>query len=174
VRSLTRPTTTFSNVSKSEAAQSCSLTCDNTAKASIIPTVLFFLRCLPRRVCAEEMLPKLSAASTPTPGSVAEDGFTTWLSLRKRSRASRGLAWFVVLSRISSALGVLLSSPSEIRLDIGNDVSVLSGGDEELMEEDIFATGSKLGGVGVTETRVPEVIVLPVLSLLPGNDTPES
>jgi hypothetical protein len=91
-----------------------------------------------------------------------------------RSRAGRGLAWFVVLSRISSALGVQLSSPSDIGLEIGNDVSVISGGEEELMEEDIVATGSELGGVGVIETRVPEVIVLLVLSLLPGDDTPES
>jgi hypothetical protein len=84
---------------------------------------------------------------------------------------------FVVLSRISSALGVQLSSPSDIRLDIGIDVRVLSGGEEEQMEEDIVATGSELGGAGVIvieTTMVPEVIVLLVLSLLPGDDTPDN
>jgi len=38
------------------------------------------------------------------------------------------LAWFVVLSRISSAVAVQLSSLSDIRLDTGNDVSVLFRG----------------------------------------------
>jgi hypothetical protein len=51
---------------------------------------------------------------------------------------------------------------------------VLSGGEEELMEDDIVATGSELDGVGVIETRVSEVIVWPALSLLPGDDTPEN
>jgi len=52
---------------------------------------------------------------------------------------------------------------------------VLSGGEEDLMEEDIVPTESELGGIGVIERTVSEVIVLPpVLSLLPGDDTPEN
>jgi hypothetical protein len=81
---------------------------------------------------------------------------------------------FVVLSRISSALGVQLSSPSDIRLDIGIDVRVLFGGEEEQMEEDMVATKSELCGAGLIETMVPEMIVLLVLSLLPGDDTPDN
>jgi hypothetical protein len=57
---------------------------------------------------------------------------------------------------------------------MGNDVSVLSEGEGDLIEEDAVAKWTESCGVGVVGTRVPEALVLTALSQLPGEDRSEN